>query len=487
MHKRLVVGLVAGFMCAVPATASAVPGDPGISNPTPGAFRLNDNTLEPGCFVPGRNAPIDVDSHLVIGVDGLSEEAHVTVSDGASFSVDQVLVPSPTDGYNVINTFDTGTVNNDPDIDPGQTATLLHSPTRFVDQNDVIVCLSGHGDAVQNQPYTQETGGLVSAKNRPILQPTVVALGESAIDPLNTFKLGFGYTTEKWYQRPAFETLEDGNGLFPAVTDPNAFFSPTFGNNLPGFVGLLPRPADFPYDARRVNDVDAAGEAFFFPTPAHGQNFLFRQAGDSTAWIDDGGVPGPGQSLLTVLTRGDFPITWTLRPSLAAPSSERSVTFSSAQFDAWEQGWQDYYCGKGPHPTLPLAPGSNSPDPRDCPIVINLPEAVAPPTPANPTPPQVAVPVTNVNNTTNNTTAGEKVLCNTKRKITFRWTKDARSGFVTVQGRRFNAHKVHGRLQATAVLKPNVAVAKGAYVKVIQHTTLKSGKHRLIPRTFKVC
>ena len=109
----------------------------------------------------------------------------------------------------------------------------------------------------------------------------MVALGESAIDPLNTFKLGFGYTTEKWYQRPAFETLEDGNGLFPAVTDPNAFFSPTFGNNLPGFVGLLPRPADFPYDARRVNDVDAAGEAFFFPTPAHGQNFLFRQAGDS--------------------------------------------------------------------------------------------------------------------------------------------------------------------------------------------------------------
>ena len=71
------------------------------------------------------------------------------------------------------------------------------------------------------------------------------------------------------------------------------------------------------------------------------------------------------------------------------------MTFSSAQFDAWEQGWQDYYCGKGPHPTLPLAPGSNSPDPRDCPVVINLPEAVAPPTPANPTPPQVAVPVTN--------------------------------------------------------------------------------------------
>ena len=51
----------------------------------------------------------------------------------------------------------------------------------------------------QNEPYEQQANGMVSAKNRPILQPKVTAIGLSAVDGLNTFKVGFGYETEQWY------------------------------------------------------------------------------------------------------------------------------------------------------------------------------------------------------------------------------------------------------------------------------------------------
>jgi hypothetical protein len=479
MNVRFRLALSASALCAilaVPAAAQAVPGDRGISDPVPGSFRLNDDTLEPGCFVPGRFAPADVDSHLVIGVDGLSEEAHVSVSNGASFSVDQVLVPSPIDGYRVVNTFDTGTVNNDADIDPNQTATLLKSPSQFVSQNDIIVCVSGHGDAAQNEPYQQEDGGLVSAKNRPIIAPKVTALGASAIDPLNTYKLGFGYDTERWYSKPSFLNAEDNPLGIPSVTDPNAFPSPTYGDNLPGFVGMLPRPADFPYDAQRVNDVDAAGEPWFFPTPAHGQNFLFKQGGDDTAWIDDGGVPGPGQSLLTVLTRGDFPISWTLRPSLGAPDTERSVEFSNADFDAWEQGWQDYYCGKGPHPDLPLAPGSNSPDPRDCPVVINPPESMPQPTPVV----NVTTPAPVVNTTV------VQAKCVSNRVIRMKFGKKVRRASARMNGKLYRAHRSGGVLRAKVSLK-GMSAAPGQYV-AIKVKTKKRG-HKAVTRTrlYKIC
>jgi hypothetical protein len=228
MRFRLALGVSAMVgALALPAAAYAVPGDRAISNPAPGIFRLDDDNLEPGCFVPGRNAPVDVDSHLVVGVDALSEEAHVSVSDGAWFSVDQVLVASSSDGYKIANTFDTGTSNNDADVDPGQTATGLDSGTRFVDQRDIIVCVSGgHGDAVQNEPYNQEDGGLVSAINRPIVAPKVTALGVHPVLGINKFKIGFGYSTEQWYTRPAFETTENGNGLFASVTDPEGIPSP---------------------------------------------------------------------------------------------------------------------------------------------------------------------------------------------------------------------------------------------------------------------
>ena len=506
MSFRLALGVsVAAMALAVPAAAMAVPGDPGISNPVPGVFRLNDRTLEPACFVPGRNAPVDVDTHVLVGPTAITSEIHINVDDGANFSIDQVLVPSTTDGYKVVNTFDTGTVNNDNDIDPGQTAIGLTSGTAFVDPSDVVICISSaHTDgspATENEPYQQEAGGLVSAKNRPILQPKVVALGQSALESRDTFKLGWGYDTVKWYTRPAFETGELGNILFPSVTDPNAFLSPTFDGNLPGFVGLLPRPADFPYDAQRVNDVEVAGEDFFFPTPAHGQNFLFKQGGDDTAWIDDGGVPGPGQSLLTRLTRGDFPITWTLRPSLASPGSIRSATFSSADFDKWEQGWQDYYCGKGPHPTLPLAPGSDSPDPRDCPIVINLPETKPVATPSNPAPAQVQVvqaPPQVTTTTTNTVTTVDTpaavstakiqkaTTCHGSRVIHIVWPKSAKSGTLLFRSKVVHAKSSGGRLRATADLRGMVGTP-GAYMKVVQLTTLKSGKHLAFTRPFKVC
>ena len=44
-----------------------------------------------------------------------------------------------------------------------------------------------------------QAGPEVAAINRPIIQPLVSCLGASAIEPLNTYKVGFGYTVEEWY------------------------------------------------------------------------------------------------------------------------------------------------------------------------------------------------------------------------------------------------------------------------------------------------
>ena len=68
-----------------------------------------------------------------------------------------------------------------------------------MDKRDVIVCISDHEDSGQNEPYEQAADGEVAATNRPIIQPTIAALGVSAIEPLNTYKLGFGYSIERWY------------------------------------------------------------------------------------------------------------------------------------------------------------------------------------------------------------------------------------------------------------------------------------------------
>jgi hypothetical protein len=366
MRFRLALGVSAmvGALALPVAAQAAVLGDRAIDDPAPGTFRLNDRTLEPGCYQVHRGDSLDVDGHLVIGLDGITSEGHISVDRDSPYSVDQALIPSPIDGYSVVNTFRTGTITNDPSVDPGQTAFGLNSPTRFVDVTDIIVCVSGHDtDAdAQNEPYKQEDGGLVSALNRPIVAPKVTALGIHPLLGVNKFKIGFGYTTEQWYTRPAFETTEDGNGLFASVTDPEGIPSPTFGNTLPSRVAMFPRPNDFPYDAQRVNDVDEAGEAWFNPDVFDGQTLLARQAGDDTAWVT------------RFLTQGDLSYSWTLRPSLASPASERSATLTDDDYRAWNAAWQAYYIGKGPKPSLPLAPGTNSPTPNTT-VIVNLPES----------------------------------------------------------------------------------------------------------------
>jgi hypothetical protein len=245
-----------------------------------------------------------------------------------------------------------------------------------LDKSAVVVCVSDHASP-QNEPYQQEDGGLVSAKNRPILAPKVTALGVSAIEPLNTYKVGFGYAVEKWYSAPSF----DGAGAFPTVTDPNAAPSPTFNGNLPASVRLDPREDDV-YDARRVNDVDSAAEAWSGIKADFGQTRLFKATGDDTAWsLSNNNDPDTLSHLITFTAQGDLPLGWTLRPSLASPASERSVSIDYAFLANWNKQWQDYYDCKGPLPSLPLAPGTNSPasdDGNDCNAPVAAPTQVGP-------------------------------------------------------------------------------------------------------------
>jgi hypothetical protein len=505
--KPLVIAAMTVGMAFTAGPAFALPGDRAIDSSSP--FRLDGRNLEPGCFIPGRFSNADVDSHLTIGLNPLQEEMHITVEDGASYSVDQVLVPSPIDGYKIYSTFDTGTVNNDADIDPGQTATGMHSPTRLIDNRDVIVCISGHSDAAQNEPYQSEAGGLVSAKNRPILQPKVTAFGVSAISNLKTYKIGFGYTTEKWYVKPAFLDAEDHPLFIPTVTDPNALPSPTFGDNLPAFVSLFPRADNAVYDARRVNDVDKASEQWSLfglpsvlnpPLANDNQSFLFGQAGDLTAWTDDPTARSlvfDGRNLITTLTQGDLPMKWTLRASLAASTSKRSATFTLADYFAWNKSWQDYYRG-GKLPTLALAPGTNSPDPDPSITVVVNPVLTQPvPTPGNPNPPAVPVaPVSTAPVTVGGVTpAGGQAIsnavnanssCTSTRVIKIRFAKSAKSAHIRFRGHTVQAKMVNGRLQATADMRGYKA-HPGSLMKVTTLSRSKSGRVTVIQRVFKVC
>src|SRR3954447_13601221 len=335
---------------AFTSSAMALPGDEAVQSQAP--FRLNPTTLEPGCFIPGRGN-VDLDSHIDLTAlaDGdIVRELHVTVRDGAAFSVDQVLVPSPADGYSIYNTFDTGTSGTDPDVDPGQTAVdLFAPPPGRLDQRDVIVCISDHNDDVQNEPYVSEAGGLVAAVNRPIIQPIVSCLGSSAIEPLNTYKAGFGYSVPRAYVP----------SRFGPITDPNA--RDTNGDGVIDAVRLNPRE-DGVFDARRVNDVDSAAELFSGDQADYGQTRLFSLAGDATAWsLSNNNDPDTLAHLVTFTAQGDLPLSWTLRPSLASPDSKKTATIDYAYLANWNKQWQDYYDCKGPLPSLPLAPGTNSP------------------------------------------------------------------------------------------------------------------------------
>lgn len=520
-HLALLVS--AASIAAVPGTAHAAVGNPyfdgedtAVAQAAGDNFRLNTYTLEPGCDTANR---WETDRHIDIGDDNKS--LHITVSPGEDFSIDQVLVPGRHTGYNVVNEFDTGTVDNDPDIDPGQTATNLEAPARDdLDIDDVsrfarvIICVSDHEDSGQNEPYAHSDGGPnagegvnpliqdaneVYAKNRPIIQPTIATLGQGAFNGIaRTYKLGLGYEIEQWYDE---YTINDVPPFTLDWTDPMAFLDNPDGTNTPSHVSIPARIAgpvfgdgtvkvastssdpgyltDGP-GVLRVNDIDVAGEEFddpHFEKSNYGQTDVFNVAGDPKSFCLGGPCPG----LISFGTQGDLPVSWSIKASLAKVESLRDVEFTPTDFDTWEQGWQDYYCGKGPHPTLPLTPGTNSPDPRgECPVV-NPPEHQPVPTPTNPNPVVVPAPVVNVPPPDLDDLVK---ACKSNRSIKFTWPKKAKAGKLLYQGKVVNAKRSRGRLRATARLNAK-KVAPGAYVKVVQKTKTK---HWTIKnKQFKVC
>jgi hypothetical protein len=124
---------------------------------------------------------------------------------------------------------------------------------------------------------------------------------------------------------------------------------------------------------RRYNDIDQFSEAFSsgIPQSFYGQPQVFDVSGtgDPQAYLHN------SAGLLSFTTQGDLPISWTIKPSLAPESYARTVTYTDDMFRAWDTAWQTYYAGKGPKPALPLAPGTNSPDPDPTiNVVINPPE-----------------------------------------------------------------------------------------------------------------
>jgi hypothetical protein len=361
-YKPHVAALAAGVgLMAFASPAMALPGDDAIKSSSP--FRLNPYTLEPGCTTRAHT-----DSHIDIAalVDGdIREELHVTVGHDSPVSVDQVLVPGKYGGYAVYDEFDTGSIDNDADVDPNQTAVDLFGPegTSFIDNDDVIVCVSDH-DAYQNAPYVQEAGGLVAAKNRPVITPKITCLGASAIEPLNTYKVGFGYGATGY-------NMDDRAVRLLGIRDPNAVdFN---GDGTPDAVWIKTRE-DGAYDARRVNDMDAFGEEFgHFPIADLGQTELFLLSGDDTAWtLSNSNYPDTLSNLVTFTTQGDLPLKWTVRASLAQSSTKRSITLDDQFLRDWEASWQAYYDG-GAKPSMRLCPGTNSPAP-DTDVVVNVPQ-----------------------------------------------------------------------------------------------------------------
>jgi hypothetical protein len=489
MRFRLAL-FVSAVLAAFGSTsvAMALPGDRAIDSPAPG-FRLDAGDLEPGCFDLGRLG------FWFANVDASSFDAGDNLPDGEvvlhnltgiggvpSFDVDQVLVPSAFGGYQIYNTFDVGSGANEnaPSISNGETGTEMLAPDANgndnpdpVDGNDIIVCLSDDKSASQNEPYAQEDGGIVSAKNRPIIAPKVSAIGVSRIEPLNTYKVGFGYDVEKWYSAPSF----DGHGLFPTVTDPNAFPSPTFGGILPAFVRMAPRPDDLAYDARRVNDVDKAGESWTRPDVDDGQDIFFSADGDDTAWTDSN-----GNGLLTTVTQGDLPIQWAVRPSMANPGSLRETELTLADLHAWNQEWQDFYDCKAPMPSMPIPPGANAPAPddaMDCAPPEGGPEPAEPPAPA---------PVVNNNSTsttsvTSNTTVVNR--CVSARQVSLRLAKKATRGTVRVNGKTIKARRSNGRLRAMADLR-GMEGSPGSYARATVRQKV-GGKWQRTTRLLKLC
>lgn len=510
MRGRAVLAGVAtiGILALGGGTAFAFPADeyvPGDHAIAPGyTFRLNPYHLEPGAFAV--STPEQWFGHDGIGVKvsdhiDVTEEhgsLHVTVLPGANFSVDQVLVPGEHGGYKVYNTFDTGTTANDPDIDPGQTATDLVPPPgeplcgigdRERMRDAVIVAVSDHPDADQNEPYEQAANGEVAAINRPIITPFVAALGVSAVEPLNTYKIGFGYKIDQWYDQSWMKAFNTDRVLGFWRGDPQAFdFDRDF---LFDHVYVKPR-VEQP-GVRRYNDITEAGEAFSDPHFAkadYGQTKMFFVKGDAKAFLlksvpamvdqfmDDMGVrhvydefmadETSPLGLISLTAQGDFPISWALKASLAPERYGRKVTFTDDQLRAWEASWQAYYTGKGPKPTLPLAPGTNSPAPTTS-VIVNMPETTK----------VVTVPAEGGGTTQVVQQQAVKAVVATSSKIvkiTLRKSlKSGRITYLSAKGlKTVKAKKSHGRLVAKADLRGLPKSAKKVAVTVKGKT--KTGK-----------
>jgi hypothetical protein len=440
--KPLVTAATVGVgALAFASPALAMPGDDAILSQAP--FRLNPDTLEPGCYLAGRMDSSHL--NLTYKAEGtLAEELHITVRDDAPFSVDQVLVPAKSGGYNIEAGFDTGTSNADPDIDPNQTGTGMYAPDhKFIDRADVIVCVSDHNDDVLNRPYVASgLDGQVATPDRPVFQPKVAALGVSAVEGLNTYKVGFGYTTVRWYT-PFAES-----GLGP-ITDPQQFADHV----------LIKYRADQPGVAR-VNDFDEFGEQFSDPhseKAGYGQPIVFHKDGDPYAYlhkslpgtINGGSWPAAFQEaladqtkapmdLFTFTAQGDLPLKWTVKASLAPDNGtyRKSVVWTDADLRNWEASWQAYYKG-GPKPTMPLAPGTNSPAPSSS-VVVNAPEKAVTVNPPGPAPAQVVqVPVERVS--TNTVTVTKRVAA--------KKSKAAKKRAACMR----KAKRLHGKKRAKAI------------------------------------
>ena len=228
---------------------------------------------------------MEADRH--IDVTQLVKEAHIT-NDDANFSIDQALIPGKTGGYRVHNTFDNGSGLGDPDIDPDQTATDLAAlGGDDVDYaSKIIVCVSDH-PAEQNEPYIEDgLPGEVAAVNRPIIQPLLACLGASAIEPLNTYKVGFGYDVEQWYD-PYWADQFRNDGVFgPGLSfgDPQAF--DTDGDDEFDHVFIKYRAEQA--GVRRFNDFDEYGEAYSNPhseKTGYGQPVVFNVNGDAEGYL----------------------------------------------------------------------------------------------------------------------------------------------------------------------------------------------------------
>jgi hypothetical protein len=513
----------AALLSAVPAHAGIQNvyhdgGDLAVGAAAGNNFRLSTagggSRLEPNCFPTASLPQVDVGD--------VNTSLDLTLLAG-TYSIDQILVPGANTGYRVHNTFDTGTINNDSDIDPGQTAINIDAPMRrnpatgtLVQDNvapaglanAIIVCISDHEDGGQNEPYAASTEGNseardaneVYAKNRPIIRPTIAALGQSAVGPLKTYKLGFGYSIEKWYSLATFADtppfsvpLRDPNAfsldkVVPDLTTPDPTDTRRVIDTEAGHVVLPPRINGPRFNAvhdgpgvLRVNDIDIASEPFgdpHFEPSGYGQTTVFNVSGDAQSFCLGGACAG----LITIGAQGDLPISWHLKASMASVSSLRTVTFTPAQFDAWEQGWQDYYCGKGPHPTLPLAPATNSPTPRGACPAVNPPEAR--PTTAPQVQVTVAAPVVSAPSAT--APAPRASTCTSKRMIKFVWPKAAKSGKLVYRGRTAVAKRSNGRLRATADLR-GMTATPGDYMRVTRHMVKKNGKKSRSTSSYKVC